>query len=84
MSIGTYPDHKSDPWGDPDYPNAAEQYDEYVTADIRSPARNVKGFSDYAEVVSFAERLKARGYREEDVQKILGGNLLRVFEQVWR
>lgn len=28
--------------------------------------------------------LLARGYREEDVRKIMGGNFLRVFEAVWR
>lgn len=35
---------------------------------------------------SFArrERLSARGYPAEAVHRILGGNLLRVFGQVWR
>ena len=42
------------------------------------------GYSDYAEIVHVAERLRARGYSEQDVRKILGENLLRVFAEVWR
>ncbi len=84
MSIGTYPAHEHDPWGAPDYPAFTAQYNEHVTADIRSPERNVDGYSDYAEIVHVAERLRARGYSEQDVRKILGENLLRVFAEVWR
>jgi membrane dipeptidase len=83
MSIGTYPDHVPDPWGTPGYPSTSALYDQHVTGDIRSPRRNIEGFTDYAQVVSVAERLTARGYKDEDVRKFLGGNLLRVFEQVW-
>ena len=83
MSLGTYPDHETDPWGGPAYPDITEQYDRYVTADIRSPMRNVDGFSDFAEIVSVADRLLARGYSGGDVRKMLGENFLRVFEQVW-
>ncbi len=84
MSLGTYPAHVSDPWGMPAYPAVSGEYDRWVTPDFRSPLRNVAGFSDYAEVVGFAERLSARGYSGTDIAKILGGNLLRVFEQAWR
>jgi membrane dipeptidase len=72
-----------DPWGAPVYPNYTEQYDRHVTADIRSPLRNVEGYSDYAEIVNVAERLLARGYSDRDVRKILGENFLRVFGEVW-
>ena len=84
MSIGTYPEHVHDPWGAPGYPNFTAQYNEHVTADIRSPLRNVEGYSDYAEIVNVAERLIARGYSERDVHKILGENFLRVFDEVWQ
>ncbi len=84
MSIGTYPEHVHDPWGAPGYPNITAQYNEHVTADIRSPMRNVEGYSDYAEIVNVADRLSARGYSERDVHKILGENFLRVFEEVWQ
>jgi membrane dipeptidase len=83
MSLGTYPDHEVDPWGEPTWPGVSEDYGRHVTADIRSPRRNLDGFDDYAQVVSLAERLTARGYTDEDVRKLLGGNFLRVFEQVW-
>ena len=83
-SLGTYPDHWHDPWGEPDYPNPFAEYGETVTADVRSPLRQVEGFSDYAEIVSVIERLGARGYADDDVRKILGENLLRVFDAVWR
>ena len=83
MSIGTYPDHAVDPWGEPVYPSVSGDYDRAVTADIRSPLRNIEGFSDYSEVVPFANRLQAHGYAPDDVRKILGGNLLRVFDRVW-
>jgi membrane dipeptidase len=84
MSLGTYPDHESDPWGTPDYPDFTEEYNRHVTDDIRSPLRNVDGFSDFAEVVSVADRLLSRGYSEQDVRKMLGENFLRVFDRVWR
>jgi membrane dipeptidase len=83
MSLGTYPDHESDPWGTPTYPAVTELYNRHVTADFRSPRRNLDGFSDYPEVVNLADRLLARGYSQEDVRKFLGDNFLRVFEQVW-
>jgi membrane dipeptidase len=83
MSIGTYPQHESDVWGNIDFPNITEQYDRYVTSDITSPQRNVEGFDDYAQIADVAERLQSRGFTEGDVRKILGENFLRVFEEVW-
>jgi len=83
MSIGTYPLHEHDPFGAPAYPVFTARYNELVTADIRSPERNIDGFSDYAEIVDVADRLIAHGYSEQDVRDILGENFLRVFEEVW-
>jgi membrane dipeptidase len=84
MSLGTYPDHWHDPWGEPEYPDPTKEYAEKVTGDIRSPKRYLDGFSDYPEVVSFAEKLRARGYSDPDVRKILGENYLRVYSEVWK
>jgi membrane dipeptidase len=83
MSIGTYPLHEHDPFGAPAYPVFTARYNEHVTADIRSPMRNVEGYSDYAEIVGVAERLLARGYTDENVHDVLGRNFLRVFEEVF-
>jgi membrane dipeptidase len=38
---------------------------------------------DGGNTVEFAEGLVKRGYVDEDVRKVLGGNFLRVFSQVW-
>ncbi|UCE42738.1 MAG: membrane dipeptidase [Candidatus Aminicenantes bacterium] len=84
MSLGTYPDHEYDPWGSPVYKDVTGTYDKYVTSNIRSPLRMVEGFSNYAEVLNFVEKLEKRGYSNSDVQKILGLNYLRVFGQVWK
>jgi membrane dipeptidase len=83
MSLGTYPDHEVDPWGSPAYKDVTGAYDRYVTSNIRSPLRMVKGFSNYAEVLNFAQKLKNRGYSDGDVRNILGMNYLRVFGRVW-
>jgi len=84
MSLGTYPDYKVDPWGSPVYKDVTGAYDKYVTPNIRSPLRMVDGFSNYAEIIPFVEKLKKRGYSDKEAQKILGQNYLRVFGQVWK
>ncbi|MDP1572377.1 MAG: membrane dipeptidase [Vicinamibacterales bacterium] len=84
MSLGSYPPHETDPWGEPAYVSISEDYGRHVTPDIRSPRRAVDGFSDYPEIVNVANGLLARGYTDAQVHGILGENYLRVFEQVWR
>jgi membrane dipeptidase len=83
MSLGTYPDHEYDPWGEPVNKDVTGLYNQYVTPNIRSPLRMVEGFSNYAEVFKFIDRIKKRGYSDSDVRKILGGNYLRIFSEVW-
>ena len=84
MSLGTYPYHDKDPWPQPEYASAIGVYAEAVSGDVRSPKRALCDFNSYPQVVGFAEALRARGYSGTDVEKILGGNFLRVFERVWR
>jgi len=84
MSLGTYPDHARNPWGMPEYRDVTGRYDRFVTDNIRSPRRMVEGFSNYAEARNLVVRLKSRGYHDEDVRSILGGNYSRVFKQVWK
>jgi membrane dipeptidase len=83
MSLGTYPDHETDPWGMPETKDVTSTYNQHVTDNIRSPLRMVEGFSNYAQVLNLAAKLKKRGYTESDVRKILGENYLRVFTRVW-
>lgn len=83
MSIGTYPDHPHDPFGAPEYPDIAAQYNQHVTADFRSPMRQIEGFGDYAQIVQVAEGLSAWGFSDGEVRQILAENFLRVCETVW-
>ncbi len=84
MSLGSYPAHEHDPWGEPTYPGVSDEYGRHVTADIRSPQRSIDGFSDYPEVVTLADRMLSRGYTDTQVHGILGGNYLRLFDRVWK
>lgn len=42
----------------------------------------VRGMADASEVVNFTRQLLARRYSEQDIEKIWGGNFLRVMRQV--
>ena len=84
MSLGTYPKHEADPWGEPGYPNIAEDYGRHVTPDQRSHRRALDGFHDYPQVVDLANRLLAKGFTDTDVRGVLGENYLRLFAQVWK
>jgi membrane dipeptidase len=41
------------------------------------------GFADIGQLPNVTRRLVERGYADDAILKILGGNYLRVFEQVW-
>lgn len=41
------------------------------------------GFESVTEMPKVTEGLLARGYRPEEVRKLIGGNWLRLYEQVW-
>ena len=47
------------------------------------PIPYARGIGDSTEYPNVTAGLLRRGYGEADVQKILGGNLRRLFEQVW-
>ena len=42
----------------------------------------VRGLADSSELINFTRRLLARRFNEHDIQKIWGGNFLRVMEEV--
>lgn len=42
------------------------------------------GLARLADIPAFTRRLAARGYDQSARERILGGNLIRVFERVWR
>src|SRR5690606_25138821 len=84
MSIGTYPLHEHDPWGEPDYTDVGGAYAKYVCGDSRSPMRALADFNTYAQINDLVDRFKTRGYTDDDVHAILGQNMLRVFDAVWK
>ena len=42
----------------------------------------VRGMANSSELLNFTRLLLARGYSEQDIEKIWGGNFLRVMTQV--
>jgi membrane dipeptidase len=44
----------------------------------------VKGIENMSEMPNVTRALVKRGYSDEEIQKVLGGNLLRLFREVWR
>ncbi len=84
FSLGSYPLHRPDPWGAPRYQDARGPHDDVVTTYPRAPERFADGFSNYAEITNVIDMLQERGYTEQDIGKVLGGNFLRVFDRVWR
>jgi membrane dipeptidase len=44
----------------------------------------VEGFKGIEDTIRIAEELLRRGYSDEDTKKVLGGNWLRLFKQVWK
>ncbi|MFJ9498287.1 dipeptidase [Brevibacillus centrosporus] len=43
----------------------------------------VKGLTDYRSFLNITRGLMARGYKDEEIVKIIGGNWMRVFKEVW-
>ena len=62
-----------DPWGEPAYKDVASTYNKHITSNIL-----------LAEVLNFIAKLKKLDRSDTDISKILGGNYMRVFSQVWK
>ncbi len=60
-------------------PVRSEEDSDPVTFELRHPA----GLAGVEEVPNVTAGLLARGYRSDDVRKVLGENLLRVFRENW-
>ncbi|GAA1383611.1 membrane dipeptidase [Pseudonocardia kongjuensis] len=55
-----------------------------VTNPVPDPVSHVEGVEDPTEAMrNLLASLVARGYADEDLQKVAGGNTLRVLRQVW-
>lgn len=44
--------------------------------------RGTKGYRNWRDFINFSRGLVARGYKDEEIQGILGGNFLRIFREV--
>lgn len=81
MSHGTYPD------GDATRTKlrglTGDRYTQLVDSSPRSRLRYCEGFDDFGQLPEVAEAMMGRGFSRAEVEGILGGNLLRVFRQVW-
>ncbi|MCZ6671235.1 MAG: membrane dipeptidase, partial [Acidobacteria bacterium] len=51
-------------------------------SDFDGVTRLPRGLEDCSKLPDLTHAILERGYSEEDVRKILGGNLLRVFREV--
>jgi membrane dipeptidase len=41
------------------------------------------GFESMAQVPNLIDALKRRGFKEDAIDKVMGGNLMRVYREVW-
>jgi membrane dipeptidase len=53
-------------------------------SDLYGMEKAPKGLEDMSKVPAITKRLVQRGHSDETILKVLGGNYLRVFEQVWK
>lgn len=61
------------------YPSVTAVLGPWYTYDQRFP----EGFGGLADTVNIWDGLVRRGYSEDAVEKIMGGNLLRLFREIW-
>ena len=54
------------------------------TMTIKDPHHHPDGIEDPSQMPNIAEHLSDRGYSKLDVDKIIGGNWVRLFKTVWK
>jgi len=67
------------------YPEGSTRARAWSIDGIGAPEFDVVGSSlnPYANLVNITRGLISRGYSDQEVEKVLGGNFLRVFKRVW-
>ncbi len=81
-TMGAYPRHPRNPDALP-YGSVTDRFDDIARPpdnNNRQPA-DFDGIQDFPELV---ESLCAHGLSDAEIQKLLGGNLMRVFDATWR
>lgn len=70
-------------WYSQRYPAVSSDYDRLVESQLDTPSRYAIGLDHLTAWPNMTRGLVKRGYSDEDILKILGGNMLRVYAQVW-
>lgn len=55
----------------------------YMLKNAKKVSPGLVGYDEIHDIVNVTKGLVARGYKDEDIKKILGGNWMRVASQVW-
>lgn len=80
--VGLGPDHfEGQVWTDPGC-DPAPGYYEGTYFGVSEGSAFVEGLEDITKLPAVTEALMKRGYADEDIKKVLGENLLRVYKQV--
>lgn len=69
-------------WDESDYNTFKEMYPE-VCGPFSWKKAHAEGLNNASHIPELVRGLIAREYSDEDINKILGGNFMRVFQQVW-
>jgi len=69
-------------WDPHDYDQFAAHFPHLTT--VAREERNVEELDDVSKIRNIAKGLLARGYEDNDISKILGGNFLNLFAEVWK
>ncbi len=69
-------------WDPDDYYNWIKKYPGLAPTNIEE--RTVDGLDHVSKIKNVARGLVARGYSDDDILKILGGNFLDLFRRVWK
>lgn len=81
-TMGAYPEHEFDADALP-YGSVTDEFDRLAQppdTNNRQPA----GFNGIEDYPLLTQKLVDSGYSDEDIQKLLGENLMRVFEATWK
>jgi membrane dipeptidase len=81
--VGIGPDLMED-WQEEIHKSVTEGAPKFASIPVKSISYSYpKGFRSLAEFPNLTQNLLRSGFSKEDVRKILGGNFLRVYKQVW-
>jgi len=69
-------------WTEEDYEKARKAYPE-IYADYEFGEAAIKGIDEISKLIDVTRGLLSRGYEDDEIKKILGGNFVKLFGEVW-